>query len=519
MLFGTIILLTLVGEAKAQTCSKNLCADDVAVFGGKILLYPVSHCYNSLLLNMEKMASLLDQHHYNVTMIVNSNYTGSKSNIMMDNIHLAQFQAPSNTLTLCDLESRLASANISMMEIADIWMTASLNFCQALLDSSLLTKLKTESFNLLIVDRADWCSAIVADALDIPFMTVASVATSFSEDELVRFAHTPSIFSTMSYPMSFRDRLMNAITQSLVYLCRLFTLHPLQRLKLEHRVNPEHHITSVYYRAVIDLMNSDRRADYPRPLYNHEVEIGFMYPSINYRNLNQDVLQFISNDEVVLVSFGSNVLSLEERTGEMLRDTFSKLNLKVIWRTNNEKAPTGNVLALSWVPQTELLASGKVRLLITHGGAASTMEAIYYGVPMIVLPMHVEQQSQASKLTNYLKVAKTLHLNEMEAEEFESVIVDVLRDGSDIRRNVKSLSAEIQNSPMDPKDTFLYWVNETVVGSRHHSEVRTPRRPQNLNTAQWLLLDVSIFLLLFFLFVFVFAIPYLASRLYKYLHY
>ena len=71
---------------------------------GKILLYPVGHCYNSLLLSMEKIASFLATRGYDVTMVVNDNYQGSKSGLDMSDVSLSKYPAPENIPTLCDLE-------------------------------------------------------------------------------------------------------------------------------------------------------------------------------------------------------------------------------------------------------------------------------------------------------------------------------------------------------------------------------------------------------------------------------
>jgi zeaxanthin glucosyltransferase len=53
----------------------------------------------------------------------------------------------------------------------------------------------------------------------------------------------------------------------------------------------------------------------------------------------------------------------------------------------------GDVLALPYLPQLELLASADV--LVTHGGAVSVMEATARGVPLLVLPLGEDHPAQA----------------------------------------------------------------------------------------------------------------------------
>jgi MGT family glycosyltransferase len=48
-----------------------------------------------------------------------------------------------------------------------------------------------------------------------------------------------------------------------------------------------------------------------------------------------------------------------------------------------------NFLVQAFVPQLDLLQ--KVDLFITHGGMNSVNEALYYGVPLIIVPRQIEQ--------------------------------------------------------------------------------------------------------------------------------
>ena len=50
-----------------------------------------------------------------------------------------------------------------------------------------------------------------------------------------------------------------------------------------------------------------------------------------------------------------------------------------------------NVHLSSFVPQKELLNDNRIKGIITHGGAGSILEAIYYAKPMIVCPVNSDQ--------------------------------------------------------------------------------------------------------------------------------
>ena len=460
---------------------------------GKILLYPVGHCYNSLLLSMEKIASFLATKGYDVTMIVNDNYQGSKSGLDMSNVSLSKYPAPENIPTLCDMEDMISAANVSMLEITNVWMSSTQGFCEALLQSNIIEQLKSGKFDLAIFDRSDWCSAIIADALNIPFMTFASVNTAFNMDELVRDTHVPSIFNNSPWPMTFIDRMKTALTHLLVYSGRLPTLPFINDLKVKYNVKPHIHITDVYDGAVINLLNRDREIEYPRPLYGHEIEIGFLFSEISSASISQDILDFIGDDYVVLVSFGSHVSQLSPKMNEILLNTFSQLShVKFIWRAKVLNHMLPNVLNIEWIPQSALVASGKVNLLVTHGGVASTMEAVYNGVPMLVLPMQAEQHSQASKLQNYVGVADTLDIHELTEEVFAREVLKAIASNTQQRIQVTRLSKSIHNRPIKTSEIFEHWIKRTIQNGGNLN----PKRPLSKNVFQWFLLDMLLLTLL-----------------------
>jgi len=55
-----------------------------------------------------------------------------------------------------------------------------------------------------------------------------------------------------------------------------------------------------------------------------------------------------------------------------------------------------NVLAVNWMPQTELLQ--KAVLMISHGGLASVKECVYFGVPVIVFPLTRDQPGNGARV-------------------------------------------------------------------------------------------------------------------------
>jgi len=76
--------------------------------------------------------------------------------------------------------------------------------------------------------------------------------------------------------------------------------------------------------------------------------------------------------------------------------------VKAVWKWESEEmnGSPDNVLLKKWLPQQDLIGHSKTKLFITHGGLMSTMEAIYHGKPMIVMPGFADQVKQ--ELTSIL---------------------------------------------------------------------------------------------------------------------
>ena len=77
-------------------------------------------------------------------------------------------------------------------------------------------------------------------------------------------------------------------------------------------------------------------------------------------------------------------------------DAFSKLPQRIIMKlddiSNNPhlKVPE-NVMLKPFVPQQDILAHKNLKLFITHCGMHGVMEAIYHAVPMVGMPVFVDQ--------------------------------------------------------------------------------------------------------------------------------
>ncbi|MET9351828.1 macrolide family glycosyltransferase [Streptomyces sp. NPDC006617] len=99
----------------------------------------------------------------------------------------------------------------------------------------------------------------------------------------------------------------------------------------------------------------------------------------------------------------------------------------------------GNVIARPFVPQTQVME--RAALLVTHGGMNSVNEAMYAGVPMLVIPQGADQPLVAGRVAE-LGVGLSMHNEDVTEESVRSLARRLLeepgfREASDAMRDAQ----------------------------------------------------------------------------------
>jgi MGT family glycosyltransferase len=82
-------------------------------------------------------------------------------------------------------------------------------------------------------------------------------------------------------------------------------------------------------------------------------------------------------------------------------------------------AAPANFLVAPWVPQLEVLP--RTQVFLTHGGMGSTMEGLYHGVPLVVVPQMPEQEITARRVEQ-LGLGLRLKLEEIGATALREAV-------------------------------------------------------------------------------------------------
>lgn len=97
------------------------------------------------------------------------------------------------------------------------------------------------------------------------------------------------------------------------------------------------------------------------------------------------------------------------------------------WESDELKGKPDNVLIGKWLPQEDILVHPKLRIFISHCGLGSVAEAKYHGVPVICMPVGIDQLSNADSIVaeGWAERLDIANLMEMQLEKtIDKVLLD-----------------------------------------------------------------------------------------------
>ncbi|KAK3227297.1 hypothetical protein Dsin_007159 [Dipteronia sinensis] len=120
---------------------------------------------------------------------------------------------------------------------------------------------------------------------------------------------------------------------------------------------------------------------------------------------------------------------------------------------------------IGWAPQVAVLGHPAIGGFVSHCGWNSTLESLWFGVPIATWPMYAEQQFNAFQLVRELGLAVEIKMdyrkdftNEnaviVTSEEIERGIRCLMEYDTDIRKRVKELSVMSRKTLMDGGSSF-----------------------------------------------------------------
>ena len=114
---------------------------------------------------------------------------------------------------------------------------------------------------------------------------------------------------------------------------------------------------------------------------------------------------------------GSMISEMHESKTQIFVNALNRVPMRVIWRFSGKlpKNVGNNIKVMDWFPQNDLMGHENTKLFISHGGMNAKIppefsififsgtnglyEAIYHGVPILGLPIVVDQFDNMQRIT------------------------------------------------------------------------------------------------------------------------
>ncbi|XP_023655098.2 2-hydroxyacylsphingosine 1-beta-galactosyltransferase [Paramormyrops kingsleyae] len=383
------------------------------------------------------------------------------------------------------------SGRWTALELSDILDHYSQN-CDVMVGSkALMTRLKEEKFDLLLVDPNEMCGFVIAHLLGVRYAVFSTGLWYPAEvGAPAPLSYVPEFNSLQTDKMTFFQRIINTA----VYMVSRFGVQFLVLPKYDwimrkHNIQPETSMHELVQGSRLWMLCTDMALEFPRPTLPHVVYVGGILTKPP-NPLPQEFLTWANSSEkngFVLVSFGAGVKYLSDDIAEKLAGALSRLPQKVIWRFSGmtPKKLGNNTKLVDWMPQNDLLGHQNIRAFLSHGGLNSIYEAMYHGVPVVGIPLFGDHYDTMTRV-QAKGMGIMLEWKMMTEEDLYQAMVKVIKDDS-YRQQARLLSNIHKDQPGHPVSRAVYWIDYIL---RHRGADHLRSAVYGIPTHQYFLLDV-----------------------------
>ncbi|XP_063921440.1 UDP-glycosyltransferase UGT5-like isoform X1 [Zophobas morio] len=306
------------------------------------------------------------------------------------------------------------------------------------------------------------------------------------------FSYVSGNGGTLTKHMNFWQRIQNLLMHS-VFNTLIHFYHLPKQSNIFKSYVQDAEMVQVLYNTSLMLTNSHVSVSGAIPLVPSIIEIGGLH--VTTKRLPDDLQTFLDNavEGVIVFSMGSNLKceDLKLETRESILKAFSKIKQKVLWKYESNLPDTPeNVKISPWLPQQDVLAHPNVKVFVTHGGRLSTIEAIYFGVPLVGIPVFGDQLSNIATAAADGYAVK-INLEELSEQTLSSALNEVLTNPR-YKEAAQERSNLLHDQLLTPMESAIFWVEHVI---RHRGAPHLKTAGVDLKWYQREMVDVIVFLL------------------------
>ncbi|XP_017959648.2 UDP-glucuronosyltransferase 2C1-like isoform X2 [Drosophila navojoa] len=392
-------------------------------------------------------------------------------------------------------------STITFLRVAYTMGLSSTNFAfeQKEVQNLITAKDKLGKYDLLLAEQFFNEGALILGHLyQIPIITVTTFGYSNYLSSLTGIINPWSYVAHGWKPytnrMSLMERIDSVFCSFTEEMMRYFWYYPTQNEILQRQLSWQFKdlptIKQLERNISVILLNSYMPLEAPRPSAFNMIPVGGLHikPA---KPLPTNIKKFLdeAKDGAIYFSLGSQVRSadLPPEKIQMFLGVFSSLKQRVLWKFEDDKLPNlpPNVMVQKWMPQTDILNHPNVKVFISHGGLFGTQEAVYYGVPVLGMPIYADQYLNIKK-GEAAGYALSVSYRTVTEKELRYSLTELLENPK-YRDNMKRASHIFRDRPMSAMDTAMYWIDYVI---KHRGAPHLVSEGVNLPWYQFYLLDI-----------------------------
>jgi MGT family glycosyltransferase len=173
----------------------------------------------------------------------------------------------------------------------------------------------------------------------------------------------------------------------------------------------------------------------------------FVGPSLGNRDADTDWQPPTTNKPLLFISLGTTPFNNNADFFRKCIQAFTEGPWQVAIAIGSQTSPADlgpipdNIEVRAFFPQLAVLSHADV--FLSHTGMNSTMEALYYGVPIVAVPQQPEQQANARRVD---QLGLGRHLSTDITPEVLRYAVEEVHADTEIRENLTQMSTIVRNS-------------------------------------------------------------------------
>jgi zeaxanthin glucosyltransferase len=295
--------------------------------------------------------------------------------------------------------------------------------------SDLPLKLKDASVDCLLVDQSSASAGSVAEALEIPFISISNALLLNEESRI------PPFFTSWRYDPSWLGRIRNKIGYSLYELVLSRTIQQINTYRSASGLVPLSHSNEAFS-DLAQISQLPFGFDYPRKELPRCFHFAGPFQQAMHKPEEDEQLDYLDGRPLIYASLGT-VQNRIKHIYSVIAASCTDLNVQLVISLGGGLSPhelpplPGSPVVLSFAPQLALLR--RTELVITHAGLNTTLESLSNAVPMVAIPLASEQPGVAARI-EWLGVGEVIPPKSLSVSLLKETIQKVLYNKSYKRR-------------------------------------------------------------------------------------